>query len=158
MFILHRECGMKNCGPASSSFFLVLALAMVFACGSPVSHTSPNCKSSPTVSNDGTPESITLCPAVADAQDYPDGQIQFIAIGSFETPPTPAMLKPQVWGACEDNAPTSAVSVSNVGLAQCESGASGTYSVFASDATNCLVIGPCGEGCLVSGYAKLTCP
>jgi hypothetical protein len=149
---------MKNRGLASFWFLLVLALAITFACGSPVSHISPNCKSAPTASNDSMPESITLCPAVADAQQYPNGQVQFIAIGSFQTAPSPALLKPQVWGACQDNVPTSAVSISNVGLAQCESGASGIFSVFASDMTNCLTIGPCGAGCFVSGYAKLTCP
>jgi len=149
---------MKNGGLTSFCFLLVLALAITFACGSPASHISPNCKSAPTALNDSMPTSITLCPAVTDARGYPDGQVQFIAIGSFETAPSPALLKPQVWGACQDNSPTTGVSISNVGLAQCEDGASGTYSVFASDMTNCLAIGPCGTGCFVSGYAKLTCP
>ena len=146
---------MKAYGLASFSFLLVLAIAITFACGSPA---ALNCKSAPTASNDSMPKSITLCPSIADAKDYPNGQVQFTAVGSFATSPSPALLKAQVWGACQNNNPTTAVSISNVGLAQCESGASGTYSVFASDMTNCLAIGPCGTGCLVSGYAKLTCP
>ncbi len=150
---------MKKYGLASFLFLLSLAIALTFACGSPaVSHVLPSCNSAPTASNDGMPESITLCPASAEGQDYPDGQVQFIAIGSFQTSPSPALLKPQVWGACQNNAPTTAVSISNLGLAQCKSGASGTYSVFASDMTNCLAIGPCGTGCFVSAYAELTCP
>ncbi len=150
---------MKRYSFASFCFLLVLAFAITLACGSsPVSHTSRSCSSAPTASNSSMPESITLCPTVADAKDYPDGQVQFIAIGMFQTSPSPALLKPQVWGACQDNNPTTAVSVSSLGLAQCESGASGAYSVFASDMTNCLAIGPCGTGCFVSGYSKLTCP
>jgi|ERR1019366_6605928 hypothetical protein len=149
---------MRYYGLSSFFFLLVLAVAMTQACGSPASHISPNCKSAPTASNDSMPESITLCPAVADTQDYPNGQVQFIAIGSFQTSPSPALLKPQLWGACQDNSPTTVVSISNLGLAQCESGASGTYSVFASDMTNCLAISPCGTGCFVSGYGELTCP
>jgi len=104
------------------------------------------------------PQSVTLCPALADAKDYPDGQIQFIAIGTFQTAPSPGLMKAQVWGVCQQGNPTTAVSITNSGLAQCGAGASGEYSVFGSDMTNCLTIGPCGTGCFVTGYAKLTCP
>jgi hypothetical protein len=149
---------MKNYGLASFFFCVILAMAIVLACGSPAFHIAPSCSSAPITSNESMPQSITLCPAVADARDYPDGQVQFIAIGSFQTKPSPALLKAQLWGACQDNNPTTAISISSSGLAQCGAGASGTYSVFASDMTNCLVIGPCGTGCFVSGYAKLTCP
>ena len=114
---------MKKYGLASFLFLLFLAIALTFACGSPaVSHVSPSCNSAPTAANDSMPESITVCPAIAEAQDYPDGQVQFIAVGSFQNSPSPALLKPQVWGACQENSPTTAVSISNLGLAQCESG------------------------------------
>jgi hypothetical protein len=146
---------MKDYGHASVSLLVSLAIAITLACGSPAAQ---SCKSAPTASNDSMPKSIMLCPAVADPQDYPDGQVQFLAIGSFATSPSPALLETQVWGACQDDQPTAAGSVSSVGLARCESGASGAYGVFASDMTNCLAIGPCGTGCFVSGYAKLTCP
>lgn len=149
---------MKYSGLPFSCFLLVLVAAIVLACGSPASHAFLPCTEVPTVANSGAPQSIKVCPAVADAKDYPDGQVQFMAIGTFPTAPSPALVKAQSWGACQDDAPTTEVAVSSNGLAQCEAGSSGTYSVFASDMTNCLVIGPCGIGCFVSGYAKLTCP
>jgi hypothetical protein len=130
----------------------------MLACGSPVSHVSLPCRTVPPVTSSSVPQSIIVCPAAADAKDFPDGEVQFVAIGTFQTAPSPALLKAQVWGVCQQNNPTSAVSITNSGLAQCGAGASGEYSVFASDMTNCLAIGPCGTGCFVSGYAKLTCP
>jgi hypothetical protein len=141
---------MKYYGLTSFSFVLLLVIAITLACGSPA---VLSCSSAPTASNDSMPKSITLCPAVANTQE-----VQFVAIGSFDSAPSPALLKPQVWGVCQDNYPTTAVSITSLGFAKCESTASGTYSVFASDMTNCLAIGPCGTGCFVSGYAKLTCP
>lgn len=141
-----------------SFFLLILAAAITLACGSPVSHIAPGCSSAPTASNDSLPQSVALCPAIADAKDFPGGQVQFIAIGSFSTSPSPARLKAQLWGVCQQDNPTTAVSITISGLAQCEAGASGTYSVYASDFTECEHVGPCGTGCMVSGYAEITCP
>lgn len=65
------------------------------------------------------------------------------------------------WGSCYQNAPTNEVTVSSAGVAQCVTGAAGTYSVFASDpgpVATCNVINACGGGCQVSGYAQLTVP
>lgn len=148
---------MKSCG-LPFSFLLVLAIAIVLACGSPMSHLTPNCNAAPTATNSGIPLSITLCPAVADAQDFPGGQVQFIAIGSYSAAPSPATPARAFWGACYQNAPTSGVTITSAGVAQCAAGSAGTYSVFASVPTMCLVITACGGGCQVSGYAKLTCP
>jgi hypothetical protein len=105
------------------------------------------------------PQSVTLCPAVADAQDYPDGQIQFIAIGTYSTPPSPALQPDAFWGACYQGIPTSAVTVSQSGVAQCASGASGTYTVWAAGGPAlCDLALPCGSCGQPEGYAKLTCP
>jgi hypothetical protein len=57
--------------------------------------------------------------------------------------------------------PTTEVSVTQGGMAQCASGATGTYTVFAfvtirssCDPAQDL----CGDGCTVVGKAQLTCP
>jgi hypothetical protein len=143
---------MKNYSLPSFIFLLVMALAMALACGSP----------DPPRNTTGILASISINPATADAQNYPDGQVQFIATGYYTTPPSPVTPLVAGWGVCYDNAPTSVVSVTQSGLAQCQAGASGEYSVFASDfpnpGVNCLALLPCGGGCVVSGYAKLTCP
>jgi hypothetical protein len=146
---------MKNFG---LFLLLVLAAAIMLACGSQPPIAS-NCGSTTTATNDGMPQSISVCPATADAASYPGGQVPFIATGNFNSGPTPVTpLKVQVWGVCQQNSPTSDVSITSSGVAQCQAGASGTYQVFASDETNCLAIGPCGNGCYVTGRAQLTCP
>jgi len=139
-------------------FLVVLAIAIMLACGSPASRIDPSCSAAPTATNPSMPQSITVCPAVADAQDYPNGQVQFVAIGTFQTAPSPALAKAEVWGVCQNDAATTAVAISSSGVAQCEPGSTGTYSVYGSDWTTCEHVGPCGTGCMVTGYAKLTCP
>jgi hypothetical protein len=149
---------MKSYGLPFSCFLLILVAAIALACGSPVSHIAPSCSSAPTIANPGMPQSIILCPAVADAQNYPDGQVQFIAIGAFQTQPSPALPEPVIWGACQQNQSTTGVTVSSTGSAQCASGASGTYTVWATGGpVLCNVVGPCGA-CGPTGFAKLTCP
>ena len=149
---------MKHSGPLVFSFLLGLAAVITLACGS--SHPIvPNCGAAATSANmTGVPQSVSVCPAAADAQSYPGGQVQFVATGYFAVPPTPVTPLPAFWGACSQNAPTTAVSISSTGLAHCAAGSSGTYSVFAAESTNCNAITACGGGCQVSGYAKLTCP
>jgi hypothetical protein len=104
------------------------------------------------------PQSVTLSPATADALDYLDGQVQFTATGHYSTVPYTVTPQPATWGACDQNDPTTAVSVTMGGLAQCANGASGTYTIFAFDMTNCNAITACGGGCTVVGTAQLTCP
>jgi len=149
---------MRNYGFLSFSFLLVLAAAITLACGSPASHIAPSCSSAPTAKNPSIPQSVTLCPAVADAQDFPGGQVQFVAIGSYTTAPSPATPTSPFWGACDQNGPTTGVTITSGGMAQCAAGSSGTYDVFASVPTLCEHVGQCGTGCMVSGFAKLTCP
>jgi hypothetical protein len=150
---------MRNSGLFPFLFLLVLAAAITLACGSPMSPITPHCGTTATATNSGVPASIRVCPATADAKDYLNGQIQFVATGYYATPPSPVTpLKAEIWGACRQNSNTTEVSITSTGLARCEAGALGTYNVYASDATNCNVISPCGGGCQVSGYAQLTCP
>jgi len=107
-------------------------------------------------------QSITLNPATADAQDYPNGQVQFTATGYYNSAPNPVTPLTAAWGTCYQSAPTSEVTVSSAGVAQCASGAAGTYTVFADDVSgsgaNCTAITACGGGCQISGSAQLTCP
>jgi hypothetical protein len=148
---------MKRYGPQFLLFVLVLAAAITLACGSPKAPPII-CGSTASGANaSGALEAISVCPAVVDAGSYPDEQVQFAAFATYGSPPSPVTpITPQVWGACYQNVPTSAVSITSKGLAQCQ--ASGTYTIFASDMTNCNVVGPCGTGCFVTGTAQLTCP
>jgi hypothetical protein len=151
---------MKFFGPRFFLFLLISAAAITLACGSSPVVPPMNCASAATGANStGALEAISLCPATADAGKYPGGQVEFIATGHYTAPPsTVTPITPETWGACYQNAPTDAVSITTGGVAHCMDGASGTYTVYASDQTNCNVIGPCGAGCQISGTAKLTCP
>jgi len=111
-------------------------------------------------------QTITLSPASADAKDYPNGQVQFIATGYYSDPARKVTPLSAGWGTCYQSptieAPTNAISVTPTGVAQCTPGAVGTYTVWANDPPNsnieCLAITVCGGGCFVAGTAQLTCP
>ncbi len=124
--------------------FLALALAASFAL---------SCGSGP-----GQLQSITLSPATA------EGQAQFVATGYYINPTHTVTPQPATWVACQQNLPTADVSVTNTGVAQCASGAAGTYSVKAWDIPKSVGISPCpaqtacSGGCAVWGTAQLTCP
>jgi hypothetical protein len=144
---------MKNRGPHLLFCLLVFAAAMTLACGS---------SSTPF----RTLQSVTISPATADAQDYPDGQVPFAATGFYNLSPTKVVPLTATWGACMQQTPTTAVSVSASGAAQCATGASGTYTVWAFDTVppapgtaSCNVVNACGGGCeRVTGTAELICP
>jgi hypothetical protein len=144
---------MKNYGLPSFFFLVVLAIAITLACGSPAAPGNTT----------GLLESVSINPATADAQNYPMGLVQFTATGYYTTPPLKVTPLKATWGACYQGNPSSEVSVSSNGVAQCGGGASGTYTVWAwapSGAEVCpAFIGPCGTGgCQVTGTAQLTCP
>lgn len=103
-------------------------------------------------------QSITLAPVSADARTYPGGQVPFTATGGYINPVRKLTPQPAAWGVCQQNAPTTAVTVSKTGVAQCAMGATGTYTVFAYQMTNCNAITACGGGCTIVGTAQLTCP
>jgi len=102
--------------------------------------------------------SITLSPTSA------NGQVQFVATGTYTTAPVTVTPLTATWGACYQFQPTTAVTVSSTGLAQCASGASGTFFVWANDPIDapgtysCPAENACGGGCVVQGNALLTCP
>lgn len=125
---------------------ILLAAAIMMACGSPAA---------PVQNTTGILQSITVSPSTA------SGEVQFTAAGYYNTAPSPVKPLKATWAACIQNSPTEDVTVTSSGMAQCTSGASGTFSVIASDPGNpaCLAIAQCGGGgCQVSGYAQLSCP
>jgi hypothetical protein len=144
---------MRNCGLPFSFFLLVLAIGIALACGGGPATTNTT----------GILKSISISPPTADARDYPNGQVQFIATGYYTTPPFQVTPLTATWGACCQENPSSGVSVSTNGLAQCASGSVGTFTVWAFAPSNAEVcpafLGPCGTGgCQVTGTAQLTCP
>ena len=107
-------------------------------------------------------QSITLSPATADAQDYPNGEVQFTATGHYVDPPHTVTPQSATWEACQQNGPiTTEVSLTQGGVAQCAIGAAGTYSINAwnSDKIEPCAINACGIlVCAIVGTAQLTCP
>lgn len=136
---------MKTCG---FSFVLLTFLAFVLlACGSS-SHML---------------QTVTVTPATADAQNFPSEQVQFTATGHFNSTPMSVSPLSATWGACFQSAATTAVTVTANGIAECTSGATGTFTIWAFSSNpsqvNCNAITACGGGCgRITGTAELTCP
>jgi hypothetical protein len=127
---------------ALSFLALVLAASSALSCGA----------------NQGQLRSITISPATADAQNYPDGQVPFVATGVYIDPSRTVTPQPiAAWAACQQNAPTTDVSITTKGVAQCASGATGTYLITASAPGTCTCLAPCPSSDAV-GTAQLTCP
>ncbi|MGC1371076.1 MAG: hypothetical protein WA824_02955 [Candidatus Sulfotelmatobacter sp.] len=142
---------MKKYGP-HFCFVSLLAAAISLACGSPSSSAS-NLKS------------ISISPATANAQNYPNGKVQFTAVGYESGSSSPLSISP-TWSVCNEANAQSEITVNATGVAQCDAGASGTYIVNASVLSHsnptCNVVLACGEAgtdCFgTHGVAKLTCP
>jgi hypothetical protein len=109
-------------------------------------------------------ESVSLSPSTAEANGSP---VQFTATGYYTTQPATVEPLAANWGACYQDQSTTAVTVSDNGLAQCASGAVGTYFVWAwveqggaCGGTGTVPANPCGGAgaCQVTGTALLTCP
>jgi len=118
-------------------------------------------------------QTVALQPATADAKDFPNGQVPFLATGTFSKPPSPVPLtsKDVTWcyggpanvanptaGICAGNiAP--AVTVDANGLAQCAANAQGTFFVLAGKTSTNLMGNPdAGPQFTIFGSAQLTCP
>ncbi len=138
---------------------LILAAFLASSCGASPSALPCNANSQTPAQGQGQLQSITLSPSVADAQNCANGHVQFTATGNYTNPTqtvTPQMIF--AWGACQQDTPTSDVTVTAKGVAQCASGATGTYTIWAEDPPpTCETVSPCG-GCTVIGTAQLTCP
>jgi hypothetical protein len=122
--------------------FLVLSLvAATTACG----NSSPR-----------TLQSVIVTPTKADAQNFPNGKVQFTPTGIFNRAPTrvtplPTCSAPGVVGACITGwsaFPPTVATVDQNGLAQCVPGQSQTAKIE---------IALSGDGPLIT-VATLTCP
>jgi len=97
-------------------------------------------------------QSVSVTPAVAEARNFPNGQVQFTAMGTYSQPPSPTPINQPNWSLSAANIAT----ITQSGLAQCDPNASGVVTVRASTAAPCS-----GTGCTpaeLSGTAQLTCP
>ncbi|HTC45824.1 MAG TPA: hypothetical protein VK722_00760 [Candidatus Aquilonibacter sp.] len=130
-------------------FFLGTLSLVILACGDSTQRTLQN---------------ISVSPSTADAQNYPNGQVQFTATGTYNTAPMTVTPLQASWGAVQNNAPTTGVTITSGGVAQCAAGATGVYSIGAwnvipTKGAVCDVIGPWDNPCnSVLGTAQLTCP
>lgn len=137
---------MKSCGPA---LFLFIFLAVVLVgCGSSATRTL---------------QAVGVSPATADANQFPNGEIQFTATGYYNKIPASVTPLHVTWGACYQSQPTTDVTITATGVAHCTSSASGTYLVwgFASDGEHatCNATSACSGSCgRVTGTALMTCP
>jgi hypothetical protein len=141
---------MKTHEPQFLFGLLVAAAAITLACGSS-SH---------------IPQSVVVTPPTADAKDFPGG-VQFTATASYNSMPSPVKNVSATWTACGTAGslePATLVTISSSGVAQCLSGASGNYTVYAfvrNPAFRGACPGSllCGDSCGgVIGSAQLTCP
>jgi len=122
---------------------------------------APGCGSSRTL------QSVSVMPAVADAQNFPNGQVNFTATGTFSKPPSPQKLTSQdvTWcvgltaGACAGNIAVGAA-VDQNGVASClhqPSGSSKTWIVMAGKAKASMNPDR-GSQMTIFGSAQMTCP
>lgn len=114
-------------------------------------------------------QSVSLSPSSADAQNSPNGQVQFTATGTFSRPPSPVQLtnKDIVWclggvgdtsGGCVGLVNPGGF-VNQNGLAQCDPMFTGTATVLAGVAIpQSNPIPDHGSQLKIFGLAKLTCP
>jgi len=90
-------------------------------------------------------QSVTASPASADAKNFPNGQVQFIPMGTYNKPPTTVTPLPvTAWSA----SPIAIATVDQNGVAECLAGQVGTVKIQ---------VGVAGDGPLID-VAQLTCP
>src|SRR5215469_4503500 len=70
-------------------------------------------------------QSISVTPASADAQGFPNGQVQFTAVGTYSQPPSPSPITQAGWSLSDPNIAV----ISQSGLAQCNPGVLGVVTI-----------------------------
>jgi len=110
--------------------------------------------------------SVTISPSSADAINFPGGQVQFVATGTYSRQPLTAQLTSAdvTWcvgtsdGHCAGFIRTGATVNAN-GLAQCDSGFSGPLTILAGKPQSQQTLNPdLGVQLRVFGTAQMTCP
>lgn len=104
---------------------------------------------------------ITVTPASADAQTFPNGQVQFTAVGTFSDGSKAPILALWTLNGPFTETPVANISLNSSGLARCVAGGFvGTSGVFATAPANPAL--PIPEMTMltknVSGTAQITCP
>jgi hypothetical protein len=132
-----------------ATFFLAALVLQTLGCGS-----SANMNSNRVL------QSMVITPANADAQTFPNGQVQFTATGTFSEAPSPAQITFQdpytgTWAVMGTGA-ASIATISQTGLAQCVPGAAGKVTVMATVSSNS-ANGP-AMSTAVTASTTLTCP
>lgn len=109
--------------------------------------------------------SVNVTPNAADAQSFPNGQVQLMASGTFNLPPSPVQLTSQdvMWCIGDPNGHcagfiNSGATVSPSGLAQCNSGFNGIVTVLAGQPQAPAPMPDVGTQLRIFGTAQLTCP
>ena len=131
---------MEKLGFVLSFLALILAASFALSCGAGQGQ------------GQGQLQSITINPATANAQSYRNGQVPFTATGVYNNPSHTVTPLTANWAACQQGVPASEVSVTASGVAQCASGATGTYAIKAWDIPNipgtynCPAMTACGGG------------
>jgi len=104
-------------------------------------------------------QAVTVTPSQADAQSYPNGQVQFTATGTFSKAPSPSLVTFQApySGSWFSTDPVKLVSTGNgTAMFQCVAGQSGTFTIVAAASNG--IGGTAATAALVKGQAQLTCP
>lgn len=137
--------------PRTRLLLLLALLLITLACGS-----------------SRTLQSVSVMPAVANAQNFPNGQVPFMATGMFSKPPSPQQLtsKDVTWcvgvaaGACPGNIAVGAT-VDQNGVASCLANAPGSLPkswVVMAGKTMPSMNPDGGSQMTIYGSAQLTCP
>jgi hypothetical protein len=145
---------MSRSGYFLCTVLLAVATSITFACGS---------GSKPT----RVIQSLSVSPGSADAKDYPNGEVPFVATGIYNAAPMMVTPLQSTWAVVNQNGDqTTDVLINANGVAHCAAGASGAYNVGGwvaitpSPGGLCNVSSaygnPCGDSVL--GVAQLTCP
>ena len=134
-----------------AAIFLVAVALQALGCGS----------SSIMSNSNRVLQSMTISPATADAQDFANGRVQFMATGNFNKPPSPQQVTFQPpytggWSVMGSGMQPIATIDAN-GLAQCGPGAVGMVTVQALASANA-AMGTGATGVAVRATATLTCP
>jgi hypothetical protein len=133
-----------------AAIFLVAVALQVLGCGS-----------GSMMNSNRVLQSMTISPAMADAQNFANGRVQFTARGVFNKPPSPQQVTFQPpysggWSLIANGAQPVAT-MSATGLAQCVPGAVGTDTVVAMASANA-AMGTGATGVMVQASTTLTCP
>ena len=106
--------------------------------------------------------SVTITPATADARNFPNGRVQFTAMGTYSSSSKPVPLANITWcigssnGLCNGNIASSGTVDSN-GLATCTGVLNGTATILAGT-VNSMGMPDTGIQLNLFGIAKFTCP